>query len=151
MAKYILNNQIVECELPEQGYRISTDITEKNVHVSLTDEQLAFYEANPTASIMEVWNCALNPVVATISIPPEVIFDSQKALDELYVVFQEEYFTMWQSNNIITLTEKKYFFALYEFLEFMLSENIIDIEYYGRIYNVFLNQNIDLATSKPTA
>lgn len=81
--KYIYNNEIVEVTLPEQGYRISTDINDKDVHISLTNKQLTFYKKNPEASVIEIWNCKLSLGVQTEtiqSITPEVQVRSLKLL-----------------------------------------------------------------------
>ena len=50
---------------------MSEDYNEQQkCHVTMTPEQIAFYEANKTATVKEVWNCALlQPVI----VPPSEI------------------------------------------------------------------------------
>lgn len=53
---YILNGQIIA------GYfntKATTLAESENVPVPLTDAQAAFYQANPTATVDEIFNCAL--------------------------------------------------------------------------------------------
>ena len=53
----------VETELPSESYKIGTtfdDYLQGDTFVKLSDEQVAFHTANPTAGIKEVWNMKLN-------------------------------------------------------------------------------------------
>ena len=55
MKHYFINNDITKIDLP-QGYAISTDFNERhNAFVELTDEQVAYHLANPTANVMQVY------------------------------------------------------------------------------------------------
>ena len=53
----------VETELPSESYKIGTtfdDYLQGDTFVKLSDEQVAFRTANPTAGIKEVWDMKLN-------------------------------------------------------------------------------------------
>lgn len=55
MKYYFINNDITKVALP-QGYTVSTDFSQRhNTFVELTDEQLAYHLANPTANVMQVY------------------------------------------------------------------------------------------------
>ena len=55
MKYYFINNYITKIALP-QGYAISTDFSQRhNAFVELTDEQVAYHLANPTANVMQVY------------------------------------------------------------------------------------------------
>ena len=55
MKHYFINNDIVKITLP-QGYAVSTDFSQRhNAFVELTDEQIAYHLANPTANVMQVY------------------------------------------------------------------------------------------------
>ena len=55
MKYYFINNDITNIALP-QGYAISQDFNERhNAFVELTDEQVAYHLANPTANVMQVY------------------------------------------------------------------------------------------------
>ena len=54
MKYYFINNDITNISLP-QGYAVSTDFNERHkAFVELTDEQVAYHSANPTANVMQV-------------------------------------------------------------------------------------------------
>ena len=63
--KYIHQNRLFEVnELTENsGYKLGSDITDLDSFVKLSDKQNTFLDANPTASIFEIWNLKLNEVV----------------------------------------------------------------------------------------
>ena len=51
MKYYFINNDITKVALP-QGYAVSTDFNQRHkVFVELTDEQVAYHLANPTANV----------------------------------------------------------------------------------------------------
>ena len=55
MKYYFINNNIANIALP-QGYAVSTDFSQRhNAFVELTDEQVAYHLANPTANVMQVY------------------------------------------------------------------------------------------------
>ena len=55
MKYYFINNDITKIALP-QGYAISTDFNERHkAFVELTDEQVAYHLANPTANVIQVY------------------------------------------------------------------------------------------------
>ena len=55
MKYYFINNNIVNIALP-QGYAVSTDFNQRhNSFVELTDEQVAYHLAHPTANVMQVY------------------------------------------------------------------------------------------------
>ena len=55
MKYYFINNNITKIALP-QGYAVSTDFSQRhNAFVELTDEQVAYHLANPTANVMQVY------------------------------------------------------------------------------------------------
>ena len=55
MKYYFINNDITKIALPK-GYAISTDFNERHkAFVELTDEQVAYHLANPTANVMQVY------------------------------------------------------------------------------------------------
>ena len=55
MKHYFINNDITKIALP-QGYAISQDFNERhNAFVELTDEQVAYHLAHPTANVMQVY------------------------------------------------------------------------------------------------
>ena len=55
MKYYFINNDITKVALPK-GYAVSTDFNERHkVFVELTDEQVAYHLANPTANVMQVY------------------------------------------------------------------------------------------------
>lgn len=55
MKYYFINNDIVNIALP-QGYAVSKDFNERyNSFVELTDEQVAYHLAYPTANVMQVY------------------------------------------------------------------------------------------------
>lgn len=55
MKYYFINNDITKIALP-QGYAVSTDFNQRhNAFVELTDEQVAYHLANPTANVMQVY------------------------------------------------------------------------------------------------
>ena len=55
MKYYFINNDITKIALP-QGYAVSTDFNERNKSfVELTDEQVEYHLANPTANVMQVY------------------------------------------------------------------------------------------------
>ncbi|HLP05100.1 MAG TPA: hypothetical protein VK152_06700 [Paludibacter sp.] len=48
----------------EGSVEVTTDYDrQQSTHVSLTPEQVAFYEANKTATVREVWDCQLTAPV----------------------------------------------------------------------------------------
>ena len=55
MKYYFINNDITKIALP-QGYAVSTDFSQRhNAFVELTDEQVAYHLAYPTANVMQVY------------------------------------------------------------------------------------------------
>lgn len=55
MKHYFINNYITKIALP-QGYAVSTDFNERhNAFVELTQEQVEYHLANPTANVMQVY------------------------------------------------------------------------------------------------
>ena len=55
MKYYFINNDITNIALPK-GYAISQDFNERHkAFVELTDEQVAYHLANPTANVMQVY------------------------------------------------------------------------------------------------
>ena len=61
MKHYFINNYITKIALP-QGYAVSTDFNQRHkAFVELTDEQLAYHLANPTANVMQVHYCGNIP------------------------------------------------------------------------------------------
>ena len=55
MNYYFINNDITNVALP-QGYAVSTDFSQRhNTFVELTDAQLAYHLAYPTANVMQVY------------------------------------------------------------------------------------------------
>ena len=55
MKHYFINNYITKIALP-QGYAVSTDFNQRHkAFVELTDEQVAYHLANPTANVMQVY------------------------------------------------------------------------------------------------
>ena len=83
--KYFYNKKIKEITLPEQGYKVGNDWNAKNTFVLLTDKQLAFLEANPTASALEVYNYLLKP--APTPPTPEDLFNPDTAIIDIETVF----------------------------------------------------------------
>ena len=56
MKHYFINNYITKIALP-QGYAVSTDFNQRHkAFVELTDEQVAYHLANPTANVMQVYH-----------------------------------------------------------------------------------------------
>lgn len=60
MKAYIYQGQILTYAQAITHVAVSTTYP-SNDHVALSDEQMAFYEANPTTSVDEVWNMQLAP------------------------------------------------------------------------------------------
>ena len=55
MKHYFINNDIANIALP-QGYAVSKDFSQiHNAFVELTDEQVAYHLAYPTANVMQVY------------------------------------------------------------------------------------------------
>ena len=55
MKYYFINNYITKIALP-QGYAVSTDFNQRhNAFVELTQEQVEYHLANPTANVMQVY------------------------------------------------------------------------------------------------
>jgi hypothetical protein len=55
MNYYFINNDITNIALP-QGYAVSSDFSQRhNAFVELTDEQVAYHLAYPTANVMQVY------------------------------------------------------------------------------------------------
>ena len=55
MKYYFINNDITEIALPK-GYAVSTDFNQRhNAFVELTQEQVAYHLANPTANVIQVY------------------------------------------------------------------------------------------------
>ena len=55
MKHYFINNNITSITLPK-GYAVSTDFSQRhNAFVELTDEQVAYHLANPTANVIQVY------------------------------------------------------------------------------------------------
>ena len=55
MKHYFINNYITKIALP-QGYAVSTDFNQRhNAFVELTQEQVEYHLANPTANVMQVY------------------------------------------------------------------------------------------------
>ena len=55
MKHYFINNYITKIALP-QGYAVSADFSQRhNAFVELTDEQVVYHLANPTANVMQVY------------------------------------------------------------------------------------------------
>ena len=55
MKYYFINNYITKIALP-QGYAVSADFNQRHkAFVELTDEQVAYHLANPTANVMQVY------------------------------------------------------------------------------------------------
>ena len=69
--KYIHQNKIFDLEITDNsGYPVGSDITEQNEKfIALSDNQVSFLEANPNASVNEVWNMKLNDPVIMPEIP----------------------------------------------------------------------------------
>ena len=66
MKYYFINNNITSIALP-QGYAISTDFSQRhNAFVELTDEQVAYHLANPTANVMQVYYLGNIPQPETV-------------------------------------------------------------------------------------
>ena len=56
MKHYFINNYITKIALP-QGYAVSTDFNQRHkAFVELTDEQVAYHLANPTANVIQVYH-----------------------------------------------------------------------------------------------
>ncbi len=68
MKNYFFENRIWTFETQlGNGYKVSTTFDDRfTAYIPLTDEQNAFYLANPTASIFEINRCELNPIVEPI-------------------------------------------------------------------------------------
>ena len=61
MKYYFINNDITKIALP-QGYAVSTDFNERHkAFVELTQEQVEYHLANPTANVMQVYYCGNIP------------------------------------------------------------------------------------------
>ena len=61
MKHYFINNDITHIALPK-GYAVSTDFSQRhNAFVELTQEQVAYHLANPTANVMQVYYCGNIP------------------------------------------------------------------------------------------
>ena len=61
MKYYFINNNIANIALP-QGYAVSTDFNQRhNAFVELTDEQVAYHLAYPTANVIQVYYCGNVP------------------------------------------------------------------------------------------
>ena len=61
MNYYFINNYITKIALP-QGYAVSTDFSQRhNAFVELTQEQVEYHLANPTANVMQVYYCGNIP------------------------------------------------------------------------------------------
>ena len=61
MKYYFINNDITHIALP-QGYEVSTDFSQRhNAFVELTQEQVEYHLANPTANVMQVYYCGNIP------------------------------------------------------------------------------------------
>ena len=55
MKYYFINNYITKIALP-QGYAVSTDFNQRHkAFVELTDEQVEYHLANPTANVIQVY------------------------------------------------------------------------------------------------
>lgn len=143
--KYFYNFTIAEIELPEQGYKVGTDITEIDTFIALTDEQLVFLADNPTASVMEVWNKRLNPAPEPPT--PEQLFDWDKCSRELYGVLSETrqiQLHSWQF-TIVQLMQVKNFTKLKSTIDVMYSVlQLITLEEKELFYSVMLDNGIDL-------
>ena len=81
MKHYFINNDITKIALP-QGYAISTDFNERhNAFVELTDEQVTYHLANPTANVMQVY------YVGNIPQPEPVLPTLEERKNELKAKF----------------------------------------------------------------
>lgn len=81
---------------------------------------------------------------------PYDLFNIKQALTELKSIFNVEIVSTLagQSSMVIYFTTNKYFFDLNQYIELMIYQNVITEEFAGYIYNVFINQDIDL-TNEP--
>ena len=93
----------------------------------------------------------VEPIIPVPTPPtPFDLFNVKQALTELKNIFNIEIVSTLagQSSMVIYFTTNKYFFDLNQYIELMVYQNVINEEFAGYIYNVFMNQNIDL-TNEP--
>jgi len=90
IKKYFLQNEIIE---GSDTLSKSTDYNDRfKTYVLLTDAQVVFHEANPTASADEVYNCKLS---TSDVLTNEQIGELRKAR---YAVESDSYFIAYQKN-----------------------------------------------------
>lgn len=86
IKKNVKGNYVVlpEALNPEQYSNLGTDWVDyqQNKWVALNDEQVAFHEANPDASIKEVWLCKLNVVTEPTRTIEDAKNDMLRKIDE---------------------------------------------------------------------
>ena len=81
MKYYFINNNITEVALP-QGYAVSTDFNQRHkAFVELTDEQVAYHLANPTANVMQVY------YLGNIPMPEPILPTLEERKNELKAKF----------------------------------------------------------------
>ena len=81
MKYYFINNDITKIALP-QGYAVSTDFNQRHkAFVELTDEQVAYHLANPTANVMQVY------YLGNIPMPEPILPTLEERKNELKAKF----------------------------------------------------------------
>ncbi|HEY5593158.1 MAG TPA: hypothetical protein VIK55_19345 [Paludibacter sp.] len=90
MKTYIFQNQILTYSKAITGIATSTDIADRETcHVALSAAQVAFSEANPNASVLEVYNMKLNEPAPVTPIPSAELRRRayQMESDELFRIY----------------------------------------------------------------
>ena len=152
--KYIYKNRIVTADLPD-GYAVSNKLEDNtSIHVELSDEQVAFLEANPEASMMEVWNMEIRVPIVPEPINEqalkEMMFNSDLCLDDLFEQFHSKIITNTEfaarNASIIELIKRKGFKGLNEVSKELKQIGILDETEYQTFLSIFSKQNIDITT-----
>lgn len=143
--KYFYNKQIREITLPEQGYKVGVDWNEKNTFVLLTDNQLAFCEANPKASPLEVYNCLPNPAPEPYVPTPEDLFNPEDAISDMRLEFKENGIALSPYMYLIEQnTRSKNFTYLNDYTKGLLLYNIVTNTELEKFREIFSLQDINL-------
>jgi len=152
MKKYFYNYEIVDANLPEEGYSIGTDINESNIHIPLSVIQLQFLTDNTTASVFEVWNCKLEIIKEAYVVTPENSFNYDDFITSLFQVFSDSLDKI--PSVFLELLKRRqpdadgsfktYFNTLKNCLDQMKANSVLSDFDHSVIIAIFTKQNISL-------
>lgn len=88
MNYYFINNDITNIVLPK-GYAVSTDFSQRhNAFVELTQEQIAYHLANPTANVIQVYYLGNipqpEPILPTLEERKSELIEKFKPVQDLF-------------------------------------------------------------------